>query len=316
MHQETVDKLLMAESDLAFWITRLLSTRGKRNLCFRNRKDPVVGDGHPVGVTPQILNGVAKAVEGFFDVRAPVFLVKAVFEPFPDAGLLQCPAGRRKDKFALLVQSVQEGEILALELIPENPDRDEKFRGSLADLPVRSKAPAGNDAMHMDMIVQFLIPGVEHLDDAGLCAKIFFIGRQFQKSLCTASMEQSVEKFLITVDQRVQFVWECKYHMEVRGVNDFRPPPIHPDFFQHRLAVGTAAVAAGIVVEFHMAAGSTFTDIDPEAAGLAGKDGAGSLLLLFGLKLSGLTVIRIRKPPNLLELKITHGDHLPSGQRG
>ena len=92
--------------------------------------------------------------------------------------------------------------------------------------------------MHMDMIVQFLVPGVEHLDDPGLCPKVFFVGRQFQKSFGTAFMEQPVKKLLITVDQRAEFVWKCKHHMEVRGVNDFRTAFINPALFQDSLTVG------------------------------------------------------------------------------
>lgn len=52
----------------------------------------------------------------------------------------------------------------------------------------------------MDMVSQFLIPGVEHLDDARLCSEIFFISRQFQKGLGTALMEQAVEEALIRIE--------------------------------------------------------------------------------------------------------------------
>lgn len=36
-----------------------------------------------MGIAPQIFDGVTKAVEGLFDVRAPVFPVKIVFKSFP-----------------------------------------------------------------------------------------------------------------------------------------------------------------------------------------------------------------------------------------
>ena len=104
------------------------------------------------------------------------------------------------------MQSIQEGEIFPLEFIPEDSDRDKKLYGRLPDPAVRSKPSSGNDAVHMDMVVQFLVPGVEHLDDPGLCSKIFFVSRQFQKRFSTALMEQSIEKFLVTVEQRVQFM--------------------------------------------------------------------------------------------------------------
>ena len=101
-----------------------------------------------------------------------------------------------------MVQGVQKGEISPFKLIPEDFDRDEKFRGGFPDPVVRSKPSPGDDAVHMNMVIQFLVPGMEHLDDARLCPKVF-LSRQFQKGFGTAFMEQPVEKLLITVDQRV-----------------------------------------------------------------------------------------------------------------
>ena len=88
MHQEAPDKLPMTESDLPLWIPGFPAARRESNLCFRNGKDPVVGDRNPVGIASQIFDGVTKPVESFFDVRAPVFPVKTVFKSFPFRGIL------------------------------------------------------------------------------------------------------------------------------------------------------------------------------------------------------------------------------------
>ena len=101
----------------------------------------------------------------------------------------------------------------------------------------------------------------------GLCAKIFLVCTQFQKGFGTALMEQSVKELLITVDQGIEFVGERKYHMEVRGINDFRPAFIHPDFFLYRLAVWAAAVAAGILMDLHMPATRTTAQVETELSG-------------------------------------------------
>ena len=180
-----------------------------------------------------------------------------------------------------MVQGVQEGEIFPLELIPENPDGDKKLCGRLPDPVVRGKPSAGDDAVHVDMVVQLLIPGVEYLDDPGLCAKIFLVCTQFQKGFGTALMEQSVKELLITVDQGIEFMGESKHHVEVRGINDFRPAFIHPDFFQYSLTDGAVPVPAGILVEFHVSAFAALTDIESKPAGLTCQDGAGSFFLFF-----------------------------------
>ena len=80
MHQETPDKLFMAEGDLTFWFSRLFPPGTEGDLRFRNGKDPAVGDGDPVGITAKVFDGIAKPVEGLLDVRAPVLFIEGVFE--------------------------------------------------------------------------------------------------------------------------------------------------------------------------------------------------------------------------------------------
>ena len=129
-------------------------------------------------------------------------------------------------------------------------------------------------------------------------------------------MEKAVQKLLVAEHQGIEFMGECKYHMEVRGVHHFRPALIHPDLFQDCLAVGAAAVAAGVLVELHMSAFGAFADVNAKPAGFTGEDGTGSFLVFIGLKITGVTVILVRILPDLLDLKVTQGNHLRSGQKG
>ena len=82
-------------------------------------------------------------------------------------------------------------------------------------------------------------------------------------------MEQAVEKLLVAVKEGVQLMWQGKDHMKIRSIDDFGPALIHPDFFQDSLAFGTVPVAAGIIVEFHVAAVTAAADITAEFPGLA-----------------------------------------------
>lgn len=40
---------------------------------------------------------------------------------------------------------------------------------------VRRKAAAGDNAVHMYMVIQFLVPGMQYLDDPGCCTEPLFI---------------------------------------------------------------------------------------------------------------------------------------------
>lgn len=69
-----------------------------------------------MGVTAKVLNGIAKSMKSLFDIRAPVFLIKTVFESLPFPGKLQCFAGSRENKFSLLIQSIQKRKIFPFDL--------------------------------------------------------------------------------------------------------------------------------------------------------------------------------------------------------
>lgn len=314
MHQITSDEFDVFESDHPARLTGFFTSGRKSDLLSIDRKDAAVRDGDLVGISSEISDRIARSIESLFDVRTPVLPVKSVFESFPSIRILQCCAGRRKNELFLLVQEVQERYIFPFELIPQDSDRNEESRGRSPDPVVRSEPSSGDDAVHMDMVVQFLVPGVEDLDDTRSGTKIFLVSRQFQESFSTAFMEQTVKKLLVTIDQGVQFMRKSEHHMEIGSINDFCPAFVHPDLFIHSLTVGAVTVTAGIIVDFDMAAIRTDADIAAQCAGLAPEDGHGGLFLDIGQVIDGREVLPSGLE-NLLDLTFCHR-YLPSYQEG
>ena len=184
---------------------------------------------------------------------------------------------------------------------------------------VPGQTAAGDDAVHMYVVIKLLIPGVENLDDTGSGPKIFFISGQFQKGLGTAFMEKAVKQFLIAVNQRLQFMGHGKNDMEVWSINHFRPPFIHPDFLLNGLAAGTVAVTAGIIFKRCMTTIRASTSVDTQTPGLAVCDGPCSFTLAIGQVTPGLAVAVIRGVKNQLNgmiRMIMHGDSPnPAGRK-
>jgi len=71
------------------------------------------------------------------------------------------------------------------------------------------------EMMHIYMVVHFLIPGMEDLNNTGCRAKIFRVCGQFQESSSAAFVGEAVEQFLVTVKERIEFVRQSKHHMKV-----------------------------------------------------------------------------------------------------
>lgn len=203
MHQITTDEFRVIQGDCPARLTGFLPSGEKHDLLLIYGQDAAVGNGNLVGISAKVLNGIAKTVESFLYVRTPVFFIKAVAETDPFIRTAQLFTGRRKGQFATLVQGVQFCKVFSFEFIPQDFYRDKEFIPGFPDFVVPGQAAPGNDAVHMHMVTNFLIPGMEDLDNTGCCAKILFIRGQFQKCLCTAPVEQPIEKFLVAVDEAV-----------------------------------------------------------------------------------------------------------------
>ena len=222
-----------------------------------------------MGVTAEVFHGVSETVEGFLDVRAPVLMVKGIPEFRPMVRVAQLFAGGGKVQLPVPEEGLKTGEELAFKLIPEGLDADKEVFPDRPDLMVGGKAAAGNNAVHMDMVVKLLVPGMEDLNDAGRRAEMLIVGGELQKGIRAAAVEKAVKQVLVGVKERVELMREGEDHMEIRGIDHLCPALIDPDFLFDSLAAGAAAVTAGTAVDFDMAAFRTAADAVTEPAGLA-----------------------------------------------
>ena len=129
MHEKTPDKFQKGKGDRAPWVTSFFAAGRKSDPGVCHGKDPAVGYGDLMGVASKILDGVAKAVKGLFDIRAPVFLIETVLEGLPVGGIFQRGTGGGKSKGAFFVKLVQQCQVFPFEFIPEDKDRDKKVTG-------------------------------------------------------------------------------------------------------------------------------------------------------------------------------------------
>lgn len=92
-------------------------------------------------------------------------------------------------------------------------------------------------------------------------------------------MHEGIECGLIGIDEAVKFKWDSKDNVEIRGINDFRAAVVDPNLPEDGLARRAVAVAAGIIVEFDMAAFPAEASVSAKLSGLAQHNGASSLVL-------------------------------------
>ena len=88
MHKVPADEFRIVQGDLPVWTAGLPGTGRKSYFPFVNIQDAAVGNGDLMCISSKIFDGIAKTVEGFFDIRTPVFSVKFVPECGPFIGVL------------------------------------------------------------------------------------------------------------------------------------------------------------------------------------------------------------------------------------
>lgn len=179
MHQITADELNVFQSDHPARFTGLFPPGRKSDLLFIGRKDTAVGNGNLVGISSEIFHRIAKSMESFFYVRAPFLSIKEIAEFRPFIGIPEFITGSGKNQAAVFVKRIEPCKKFPLEFIPEDFHPEKEAVLYLPYLMVGGKPTTGNNAVHMNMVIDFLVPGVEHLDDPGCCSEMLFICRKF-----------------------------------------------------------------------------------------------------------------------------------------
>ena len=92
----------------------------------------------------------------------------------------------------------ESGDELAAEDSTQHLDGEKEAiaRGDPA-LVVGGKAAGGNDTMDMGMMLQFLIPTMEHAEEADFAAQMAGIARHFQQRFGTGAEQEIVDDLLV-----------------------------------------------------------------------------------------------------------------------
>lgn len=131
-----------------------------------------------MGISAEIFNGIAKSVKGFLDVGAPVFFIKGIAEFRPPIRIPEHFTGNGKCQGAAFVKRIKACEKFPFEFIPQDSYRDKEAAFGFSHFEVFSKPSPGNNAVHMHMVIELLVPGVEYLDNAWSRPKILLVSRK------------------------------------------------------------------------------------------------------------------------------------------
>ena len=112
---------------------------------------------------------------------------------------------------------------------------------------VWSQSAGSYDGVDVGMMLQALIPGVQHAEEADLCAKMPGIASELKQSLSAGLEQKAVDQLLVLKSERRQFTRQGKDDMDVGCRQQFALPRIEPALARVALALRTVAVTTRVV---------------------------------------------------------------------
>jgi hypothetical protein len=208
----------------------------------------MVGDGHAMGVTTQILEHILGATEGWFGVNDPVFSEQWSQPGSEDLRLCEQSQIAGKMKLAVLRGRLKAGDELTAKHTPEhlNGEKEARTRSNPAGVIERESA-SGNNAVDMRMKLELLVPGVKHSEEADLSSEMSGVASDFEKSFCAGTKQQTIDHFFILQSQRSQLRRQSEDDMNVRHGQQFAAPCLDPAFASARLTLWAMAIATTVV---------------------------------------------------------------------
>jgi len=158
-------------------------TPAKGNLAVGQRDQAMVGDGDAVGIAAEILQDVLGSAEGWFGVDDPIFAEERTQPGSEELGMGERCEFSGQMQLTALEGRLQAGDELATKHAPKYGDgNEEAWVGSNPAGVITGESAGGNDTVDMRMKLEFLVPGMQHAEEADLGAEMGRVTRHCEKS--------------------------------------------------------------------------------------------------------------------------------------
>jgi hypothetical protein len=146
---------------------------------------------------------------------------------------------------------------------------------------VRSEAARGGNAVDVGMLLQPLVPGMEHGEEADLRVEVAGIASDLKQGCGAGLEEQVVDHALVLERKRCEFTRQGEDEVHVSGGQQFLFSCLEPAQTRVRLASWTMPVAARVIGDGRrISAGGAAIAMAAECGGAAACDREQDLLML------------------------------------
>jgi len=134
-----------------------------------------------MSIATEILQDVLGSAEGWFGVDDPIFAEERAQPGREELGTGEWCEFSGQVQLTVLEGKLQAGDKLAAKHAPQYSDgKEEAWVGSNPSGVIAGKSARGNDTVDMGMQLEFLVPGVEHAEEADLRSEMGRVACDFQ----------------------------------------------------------------------------------------------------------------------------------------
>src|SRR5271157_1185304 len=171
------------------------------------------------------------------------------------------------------------------ELTAKNPaqhfDGKKERVAGVDQVGVIQREPTGwNHAVDMGMMLELLIPGVQHAEETDLGAQMSGIASHFEQGCGAGSEQQVVDELLVLQGKWGQFPRQGKDDVNIAGGQQLALTCLQPAVAGIALAFWAMPIATRVVRDDGMSAVGTLITMSAEGGGAAAGDGQQHLLML------------------------------------
>src|ERR1700726_1473582 len=165
----------------------------------------MVRDGDAVSVAAKILQHVLGSAEGWFGVDDPMFAEERTQPGREELGMGERCEFSRQVQLAALERGPKSGDELAAKHAPQYSNRkEEAWMGSNPAGVIAGESAGGNDTVDMGVKLEFLVPGMEHAEEADLGTEMGGIARDLQQGFGAGPEQQTIDEFSVLESQHSQ----------------------------------------------------------------------------------------------------------------
>ena len=145
---------------------------------------------------------------------------------------------------------------------------------------IRCKPTGSDDTVDMGMMLQSLVPGVEHAEEADLGSKVSRIASDFEQRCGAGAEQQAIDQPLVLERERSQFTRQREHGMDVTRGQQLPLALLEPADAGAALASWAVPVTARVVGDSGLSAVGAPIAMAAESGSAATRDRSQHLLML------------------------------------